>query len=376
MNEKYRNLFEPFIFPVSGIMLKNRIVMAPMTTWSGNNDGTITDRELQYYDKRSGGPGLVITACAYIMPQGQGFPGQIGIHKDEMIPSLKKIADTIHNRGALAVMQIYHGGRMCAPDLLPGRITYSASAVPAVTPGAQVPREMTEEQILETIDAYGEATRRVIVAGYDGVEIHGANTYLIQQFFSPHANRRNDKWGGDVNRRMAFPLAVADRVLEALEKHAKKPFIAGYRLSPEEIENPGITIDDTLQLADKLAERKFDYIHVSTMKFFGGSLRNKEDRRPMPAVINEKIGSLVPVIGVGSVLMPDDALKIMETGIPLVSIGRELLMEPYWVEKVMAGEEHTICTTLPRAPQDYLVIPDNMWKALYSRKGWMPLSEN
>ena len=376
MNPKYQKLFETFTFPASGIELKNRIVMAPMTTWSGNSDGTITDRELQYYDKRSGGVGLVVTACAYVIPHGQGFPGQIGIHKDEMIPSLKKIADTIHGRGAYAVMQIYHGGRMCSPDLVPGKITYSASAVPALTPGAQVPKEMTEDRILETIDAFGEATRRVIDAGYDGVEIHGANTYLIQQFFSPHSNRRNDKWGGDINKRMVFPLAVADRVLDVAGKHAKKPFITGYRLSPEEIENPGITIADTLQLAGKLSERKLDYIHVSTMKFFGGSLRNKEDRRSMGAVIHEKIGSRVPVIGVGSVLIPDDALKIMETGIPLVGIGRELLMEPYWVEKIMAGEESSIRTALPRIPQDDLVIPDNMWNALYLRKGWMPLDES
>ena len=376
MNTKYKKLFETFTFPVSGIQLKNRIVMAPMTTWSGNSDGTITDDELRYYDKRSGGVGLVITACAYIIPHGQGFPGQIGIHKDEMIPSLKKIAGTIHDRGACAIMQIYHGGRMCAPDLLPDKITYSASAVPALTPGAQVPKEMTEEQIYETIEAYGEATRRVIDAGYDGVEIHGANTYLIQQFFSPHSNRRNDKWGGDINRRMTFPLAVADRVLEAVKKHAKRPFATGYRLSPEEIENPGITLDDTLQLVDKLSERKFDYVHVSTMKFFGGSLRNKEDKRAMGTVIHERIGSRVPVIGAGSVLIPDDAIKIMEQGIPLVGIGRELLMEPGWVEKIIAGDEKSIRTTLPRTPQKELVIPDNMWNVLYSRKGWMPLSEN
>ena len=376
MNPVYKRFFEPFILPASGVELKNRLVMAPMTTWSGNSDGTITDRELEYYHKRSGGVGLVITACAYVIPHGQGFHGQIGIHNDDMIPSLKKIADVIHKRGAKAVMQIYHGGRMCAPELVPGNITYSASAVPAVIPGSAVPREMTGEQIEETIGAFGEAARRVIDAGYDGVEIHGANTYLIQQFFSPHSNRRNDKWGGDVNSRMTFPLAVADAVLEKVKKHAKRPFVVGYRLSPEEIENPGIIIDDTLRLVDKLAERNLDYIHVSTMKFFGGSLRDKEDKRAMAAVINDRIGSRVPVIGVGSVHTPADALKIIEAGIPLVAMGRELLMEPQWVEKVLAGEEKTIRITLPRTPEDELVIPDNMWNILYSRKGWLPLDEN
>ena len=93
---------------------------------------------------------------------------------------------------------------------------------------------MSDEEIDATIRAFGDATRRAIEAGFDGIEIHGAKTYLIQQFFSPHSNRRTDKWGGDVNERMAFPLAVIESVKQAVREHAKSPFIIGYRLSPEE----------------------------------------------------------------------------------------------------------------------------------------------
>lgn len=117
---------------------------------------------------------------------------------------------------------------------------------------------------------FGEATRRAIQAGFDGIELHGANTYLLQQFFSPHSNRRTDKWGGSVEKRMTFALEVIKRVHETVEKYANRPFIVGYRISPEEIEEPGIRMADTLQFIDVLAEQPIDYLHVSMGYTYGG----------------------------------------------------------------------------------------------------------
>ena len=260
MKMEYEKLFEPYTFK-SGVDVKNRIMLAPMTHYSSDDEGNVTDEELAYYAERSAGVGAVITACAYVTADGKGFPGQFSVDDDQFIPSLRRLAETIQAKGSKAILQIYHGGRQSPPELLPDQQPISASSVPS-SEGAPVPREMTEEDIQRVIKAFGEATRRAIEAGFDGVEIHGANTYLIQQFFSPHSNRRTDKWGGTRGKRMVFPLTIVNEVEKTVEEHAKKPFIIGYRLSPEEGSEPGITLDDTLELADRLANQKLDYLHI------------------------------------------------------------------------------------------------------------------
>ena len=374
MNSNYKNILSPFTFPVSGIEVTNRIVMAPMTTFSGNDDGTTTDAEVAYYKERNQAAGLLITACAYVIRPGKGFHGQIGADTDELIPSLRRIAEALKANGNKAVLQIYHGGRMSPPEELPDGQSVSASAVAAEREGAQVPREMTESEIEETIAAYGEATRRAIAAGFDGVEIHGANTYLIQQFFSPHSNRRTDKWGGDLIKRMTFPLAVVDSVKRAAAL-AGRPFLVGYRISPEEMENPGITMEDTLYLAEALSHKELDYLHVSVMDFWAGSMRDKQDTAARAQLIAAKVGHILPVIGVGGFHTPEDAEKVLTMGIPLVAMGRELLMDPHWLTKVKENAVDKIETELDVNAQDLLKIPAPLWQGLVLRTGWMPLKK-
>ena len=374
MNSNYKNILSPFTFPVSGIEVANRIVMAPMTTFSGNDDGTTTDAEVAYYKERNQAAGLLITACAYVIRPGKGFHGQIGADTDELIPSLRRIAEALKANGNKAVLQIYHGGRMSPPEELPDGQSVSASAVAAEREGAQVPREMTESEIEETIAAYGEATRRAITAGFDGVEIHGANTYLIQQFFSPHSNRRTDKWGGDLIKRMTFPLAVVDSVKRAAAL-AGRPFLVGYRISPEEMENPGITMEDTLYLAEALSHKELDYLHVSVMDFWAGSMRDKQDTAARAQLIAAKVGHILPVIGVGGFHTPEDAEKVLTIGIPLVAMGRELLMDPHWLTKVKENAVDKIETELDVNAQDLLKIPAPLWQGLVLRTGWMPLKK-
>ena len=374
MNSNYKNILSPFTFPVSGIEVANRIVMAPMTTFSGNDDGTTTDAEVAYYKERNQAAGLLITACAYVIRPGKGFHGQIGADTDELIPSLRRIAEALKANGNKAILQIYHGGRMSPPEELPDGQSVSASAVAAEREGAQVPREMTESEIEETIAAYGEATRRAIAAGFDGVEIHGANTYLIQQFFSPHSNRRTDKWGGDLIKRMTFPLAVVDSVKRAAAL-AGRPFLVGYRISPEEMENPGITMEDTLYLAEALSHKELDYLHVSVMDFWAGSMRDKQDTAARAQLIAAKVGHILPVIGVGGFHTPEDAEKVLTMGIPLVAMGRELLMDPHWLTKVKENAVDKIETELDVNAQDLLKIPAPLWQGLVLRTGWMPLKK-
>lgn len=369
MNPKFKPLFRSFTFP-NGVSLKNRLVMAPMTNYSSNPDGTVSDAEIAYYARRSKGVSMVITACTYVTANGKGFPGEFAGDRDEMIPSLKRLALVIKEQGAKAVLQIFHGGRQCPPELVPEVV--SASAVPAERQGAPIPRELREEEIQEIIHAFGETTRRAIEAGYDGVEIHGANTYLIQQFFSPHSNRRNDKWGGTVKKRMTFPLAIVAEVQKVVAKHAKQPFVIGYRFSPEEPETPGITMADTLTLVDALANTGLDYLHVSQQNFRAVPRRGIEDTRTRLEIIQEKVGGRVPVIGVGSIYEVEDALKAFETGIPLLALGRGLIIEPDWVQKAETDREAEIATKLDKNAQEQLVIPNPLWKAIMDRPGWIP----
>ncbi|OKP93290.1 NADH-dependent flavin oxidoreductase [Paenibacillus sp. P3E] len=371
----YSPLLESFQF-ASGISLKNRVVMAPMTNFSSNEDGTVSGPELDYYIRRSKGAGMVITACVYVSRGGKGFAGEFGADRDELIPSLRQLAEAIKGEGAKAVLQIFHGGRQCPPAQLPDGQPVSASNVPSELPGGghgPVPRALTDEEIEGIIADFGAATRRAIEAGFDGVEIHGANGYLLQQFFSPHSNTREDRWGGDVQKRLAFPLAVLRAVKSAVKEHASSPFLVGYRFSPEEPETPGITMAESFVLIDALKEEGLDYLHASLQELWSLPRRGTEDSRPRIEQIVDRAGSGLPVIGVGSLYSADDALKGLTSGIRLVALGRPLLIEPDWVQKVAEGRADEIRTELDTTAQSTLVIPDPLWGALTHTPGWIPV---
>jgi 2,4-dienoyl-CoA reductase-like NADH-dependent reductase (Old Yellow Enzyme family) len=370
MNEKYAPLLKHFIFK-NGIELKNRVVMAPMTNFSSNPDGTVTDEEIHYYERRSEGVGMVITACTNVTANGKGFPGEFAGDTDEMIPSLRRLASAIQAKGSKAILQIFHGGREVPPELVPNGDVVSASDIPSAE-GKPVPRPLTSGEVESIIRDFGEATRRAIEAGYDGVEIHGANGYLIQQFFSPHANRREDEWGGSLEKRMAFPLAVVDSVKKAVTEHADDSFIVGYRFSPEEPETPGITMADTLELVDALSKKDLDYLHVSLMDFWSEPRRGVDDTRSRIEIIQERVGDRVPVIGVGSIYTADDALKALQTGVPLIALGRELIIDPDWVQKIEQGKESEILTKIDKTKQHEVVVPDPLWNAIINSPGWFP----
>jgi 2,4-dienoyl-CoA reductase-like NADH-dependent reductase (Old Yellow Enzyme family) len=371
MNEKFKSLFETFQFS-NGVSLKNRLIMAPMTNFSSNPDGTVSDAEVNYYARRSSGVSMVVTACTYVTPNGKGFQGEFAGDRDEMIPSLARLATAIKDNGAKAILQIFHGGRECPPDLVPNGQTVSASAVPSERAGSVTPKELTEDEIKSIIMAFGQTTRRAIEAGYDGVEIHGANGYLIQQFFSPHSNRRDDQWGGTLEKRLTFPLAIVAEVQKVVQEHAKTPFIVGYRFSPEEPETPGITMADTLKLVDALADNKLDYIHVSQTDYKATPRRGVDDNRSRLAIIQERVGKRLPVIGVGSIYQAEDALEACKTGVPLLALGRELIIDPDWVEKIEAGREAEIVTKIDKNAQERLVVPDPLWNAIVNSPGWFP----
>ncbi len=368
MNEKYATLFESITLP-NGVTLKNRFVLAPMTHYSSNPDGTISDQEIPYIAQRSRDIGLVITAATNVSESGKAFPGQPSIVNDTYIAGLKKLADTIKAEGAKAIIQLHHGGREALADLVPNGDVVAPSAVEKE--GAATPRALETAEVQQIVDDFGEATRRAIEAGFDGVEIHGANGYIIQQFYSPFSNRREDEWG----ERLRFPLAVIDTVRNAVEKYGSKDFIVGYRFSPEEPETPGLTMKETFELIDALVEKPLDYLHVSLMDFHSTARRGADTNAKRIDLIKERINGRIPLIGVGSLYSAEEVAEAKATGVPLIGMGRELLIDPEFVTKIKEGREDEIISMIDPAREDHHGIPDPLWNIILQTKGWVPTKE-
>ncbi|MEW5559436.1 flavocytochrome c [Enterobacter asburiae] len=355
-------ILSPFTLP-NGTELKNRLLMAPMTTCTGYFDGTVTSELVEYYRVRAGSIGTIIVECCFIDDLGLAFPGAIGIDNDEKVAGLAKIATAIKAEGSKAILQIYHGGRMVDPKLIGGRTPVGPSAVAAPREGAATPVALTTEEVAGMVTKFGEGVRRAIQAGFDGVEIHGANTYLIQQFFSPNSNQRTDEWGGSRDNRAKFPLAVLDITHKMVRQYADDSFIIGYRFSPEEMEVPGIRFDDTMFLLEKLAARGLDYLHFS----LGASLRSSivDTQDPTPLIEKfcaqrSEVLAQVPVMGVGGVVNAKDAEEGIDHGYDLIAVGRATIAYPDWAERIANGEELELFIDSTR--REALNIPEPLWR--------------
>jgi 2,4-dienoyl-CoA reductase-like NADH-dependent reductase (Old Yellow Enzyme family) len=374
MNTKYSSLFESLTFK-NGITIKNRVVMAPMTTWSSNDDYTVSDEEVKYYKKRVNGVGLVITGCTHVQPNGIGFTHEFAAYDDKFIPSLRKLADAAKSGGAPALLQIFHAGNKALPSLTPNGEVVSSSAVEteatAFAPSV-LPRELSQDEIIEVIRAFGETTRRAIEAGFNGVEVHGAHGFLLQNFFSPFFNRRDDEWAGSLENRLRFPLTVIQEMKNVIKKHATKPFIFGYRISPEE--QGGYGMEDAYVLIDRLVEQDLDYIHVS-LDDVSSKPQGIEDGKTRLELIVEHVNGKVPVMAAGSMINADDVASALEKGLSLAAVGHTLIMNPDWVEKVQNGKETEIKTAIKTSQVRGLELPEKLWGIIQASGPWFNIEE-
>ena len=344
----YPRLFEPF--SIGNLHLKNRIAMAPMETHLGDPDGGVNNEVIAYYRERArGGTGLVITEFTCV-DGTDGFSSnvpQLRLDNDRYKAGHARLVAEVKAAGAKVVIQISHAGRQTKESVI-GRTPVSSSAIPlnSVYMNA-TPRPLEESEIRRIIASYANTARLAMLAGYDGVMLHGAHGYLLQQFLSPIMNHRTDEWGGDFERRLRFPLEVIKAVKAQL---GDKPLL--YRMSVIDGVEGGITIEDSERIAPLLCEAGVDAIDISWGFLESAHLIlepmsvDEGDRLPFARRIRNATGK--PVICAGVMRWPDKCEQaIIDGDTDVVSLGRTLLADPMWPIKAQMGAVDQIrpCTS-------------------------------
>ena len=337
MKNKYQHIFSPMT--IRHMTVKNRIVMMPMGTNFGEQNGEMSFLHINYYEQRAkGGTGLLIVENASVdSPQGSNGTTQLRIDSDNYIPRLYKLCENVHKHGACIAIQINHAGASAMSSRI-GMQPVSASDVPSKE-GGEIPRPLTKEEILNIVRKYAEAARRAQICGFDAVEIHAGHSYLISQFLSPIYNKRTDEFGGSAENRTRF----ARMILEAVRKQVGPHFPIFLRISADELMEGGNTLEDTLAYLECL-EKEVDVFDVSCG--LNGSIQYQIDANYLPdgwrsymaRAVKEKFGK--PCIAVGNIRHPQIAEEILAKGdADFIGMGRGLIAEPEWVNKVEYGNE-------------------------------------
>ena len=337
MKNKYQHIFSPVT--IRHMTVKNRIVMMPMGTNFGEQNGEMSFLHINYYEQRAkGGTGLLIVENASVdSPQGSNGTTQLRIDSDNYIPRLYKLCENVHKHGACIAIQINHAGASAMSSRI-GMQPVSASDVPSKE-GGEIPRPLTKEEILNIVRKYAEAARRAQICGFDAVEIHAGHSYLISQFLSPIYNKRTDEFGGSAENRTRF----ARMILEAVRKQVGPHFPIFLRISADELMEGGNTLEDTLAYLECL-EKEVDVFDVSCG--LNGSIQYQIDANYLPdgwrsymaRAVKEKFGK--PCIAVGNIRHPQIAEEILAKGdADFIGMGRGLIAEPEWVNKVEYGNE-------------------------------------
>lgn len=367
MNVKFSPLFQSYTLN-NGVEIKNRLVVAPMTHFGSNPDGTLGENEREFISNRANDMGMFILAATLVQDGGKAFHGQPEAIHTSQLASLKETADIIKAQGAKAILQLHHGGKQAVTELLNGKDKITASDDEATGT-----RAATVEEIHSLIKAFANAADLAIQAGFDGVEIHGANNYLIQQFYSGHSNRRTDEWGGSRENRMRFPLAIVDEVLAVKAKHQANDFIVGYRFSPEEPEELGLTMEDTLALIDALKGKALQYLHISLHEFFKKARRGADTNSFRMQLVHDRIGGKLPLIGVGSLFTAEQILEAYNTGwAEFIALGKTVMINPTIATLIKEDKENEIVTTLDPEKADQYGIKGILWDLCKNGGAWLP----
>ena len=326
---------------IGGMTVPNRVVRSATNDRMVKVSGHVTDVMIAAYESlAAGGVGLIITGHAYVAWNGKASDTMLGAHHDDMIHGLTKLVEAVHKYDSRIVLQINHAGRQTASATI-GETPVAPSAVfnPITN---ETPREFTEKEIEDLIDAYVATAKRAVTAGFDGVQIHAAHGYLASQFISPYTNQRQDQWGGSLENRMRFPLEIYRRFRSALGE--SYPIII--KLNSEDFLENGLAIEDSTDIAKALSQEGIDAIEISGGMGESGSQIIREDILdeadeayflPNAKKFKEQIDC--PLILVGGIRSPDVMESLISSGeVDMISMSRPLIREPDIVNKWKQGD--------------------------------------
>lgn len=318
--------------------LKNRLVMPPMATEKSAPGGRVSPGLIEYYKEKSRGGhiSLIIIEHSYIKPDGKASENQLSAAEDTVVDGLKTLAAVIHKNGSKAVMQINHAGSAASEEIT-GSLPAGPSAILNPRKGAGIlPRELDPDQIMSIIKAFQDAARRVKEAGFDGVEIHCAHGYLLNQFFSPLTNKRTDGYGGGLLNRIRIHL----QIIEAVKRAVGKDYPLLLRLGASDFMPGGTTVEDSIAAAREFEKAGIDILDISG-GFCGytvAGLTGQGFFAPLSAAIKEAVS--IPVILTGGITEAEAAEKLLhDNKADLIGVGRAILKDSAWAAKAIKNLE-------------------------------------
>lgn len=314
--------------------LKNRLVFPPMATSKSEGLGEVSTEILDYYDEKSQGGyvSLFIIEHSFITQQGKASIGQLSVADEKNVEGLKKLAQIIHKNGSKAIMQINHAGSATNEEITGGHIAVAPSAIVNPLKKSEVPKELSIEEIKEIVNNFKDAAKRVKDAGFDGVEIHSAHSYLLNQFYSPLTNKRSDEYGGNILGRIKIHLEIIEAVKEAVGKD----FPILIRLGACDYMEGGTTIEDS-----KIAALEFQKAGIDIIDITGGmcgyavtGLTGQGYFSELTQSIKEVVS--IPVILTGGITEVQAAEELLASGkADLVGVGRAMLKDSMWAKTAM-----------------------------------------
>lgn len=323
---------------IKNLVIPNRIVFPPFVTGYSNPDGTINERQIEFYKTLSkGGAGMIIVGATAVAPEGRGWMGNTGIYHEDHMPGLKRLFCEAKTGNTVIGIQLYHCGLSTNIKRTNGLALVAPSPLeyPDKTATAH---ELTRDEIKNLETAFAAGAKKALSAGADFIEIHAAHGYLIDQFLSPVTNKRTDEYGGSLENRSRFALNIMEKIRNAVGQEA----VIGVRINGDEFARGGYTISDSTIFSKWFVDKGMDFIHVSAgMTQKGIEALFAGEFVKLSAAI--KAAVKVPVICVGAVKSLDRAEEILSQGsADLVAMGRALVADPGMVNKSLTGKENDI----------------------------------